>query len=639
MTLELPQLVMILLNGLVLAANLFIVSAGKSIVYGVSRTSNFAHGSFFMLGAFIGYSLVQAFPAGTGWFFLACALSALAVGCLGLLVETTIFRRIYNAPHHLQLIATFGLFLVLRDLTLVIWGPYELLGPRVPAFSGTVRILGRRFPEYNFVILAAAVLLLLLLWLLFTRTRWGLLLRAATQDREMVAALGVDQKWLFTGVFLLGAVLAGLAGALQIPRRPAALGMDLDIVIQAFAVIVIGGMGSIAGTFVASILVGLIQTLGAVFMSEISLVLIFVLMAATLVVRPNGLMGKHLGHDWADPVASETVIRRAKGRERLIWLGLSVALTLLPVLGGSFLLGVASETMIYALFAFSFYLMGGPAGMMSFGQAAFFAVGMYTAAMLMRDLGVGLGWALIAGPAAAAFCAAVFGFFYVRAAGIRLAMLSLAFGQLIWAVLYQWYGVTNGDNGILNIWPPEWAAGRVSYFYICLALCAAGILAMRHIVFTPFGYSLRAGRDSPLRAGATGIDVARQRWIGFVVSGVFGGLSGVLMVYLKGSAFPAYADVTSSFDALVMALLGGLQSLSGPVFGAVIYRLVKIGLQMEFTRWPIAMGLVLILIAVFMPRGVTGLVEALRGWWQRQTVARRAAAPVAATTAGMGGKP
>jgi branched-chain amino acid transport system permease protein len=624
--LDVAQLVVMTLNGLVIAASLFIVSAGKSIVYGVSRTSNFAHGSLFMLGAYLAYTLVDVFPSGTAWFFLAVALSAGIVGLFGLAIEMTMFRRLYTAPHHLQLIATFGLFLIIRDQTQVIWGPYELFGPRVPGLAGAVRILGRRFPEYNFVILGTSVALLLVLWLIFHKTLWGVKLRAATQDREMVAALGVDQRWLFSGVFVMGAVLAGLAGALQIPAQPAHLGMDLDIVIQAFAVIVIGGMGSIAGTFLASIMVGLITALGAVLFSQLSLVLVFILMAAVLVVRPNGLLGKHLGPDWKDPAGTGAPPRRAGRRALAGWLALIVLLAAAPFYAGAFGLSTISETLIYALFAFSFYFMGGPAGMISFGQAAFFAVGMYAAALMMRDLGLGLAVALLAGPACAGLSAALFGFFYVRVGGIRLAMLSLAFGQLVWAVLYQWYAVTNGDNGILNVWPPAWAAGTTTYYELTLLLCAGGIAAMRQIVFAPFGYGLRAARDSSLRAEAVGIHIPLQRWIGFVVSGVFAGLAGVLMVYLKGSAFPAYADVATSFDALVMALLGGLQSLSGPLFGAVIYRALKIYLQIEFVRWPTVMGLALILLAVFLPRGVGGAVEQVRARLARRR--RLASAPV-----------
>jgi branched-chain amino acid transport system permease protein len=606
------QLVQITLNGLVIAASLFLVSAGKSIVYGVSRTSNFAHGSLYMLGAYLAYTLVAAFPSGTGWFFLAVALSAGTVGLFGLAIETTMFRRLYNAPHHLQLIATFGLFMILRDLTLIIWGPYELFGPRVPALAGAVRILGRRFPEYNFVILGSAVALVVVLWLIFHRTLWGVKLRAATQDRDMVAALGVDQRWLFSSVFVMGAALAGLAGALQIPMQPAHIGMDLDIVIQAFAVIVIGGMGSIAGTFLASILVGLITAMGAVLFSQLSLVLVFILMAAVLVVRPNGLLGKHLGHDWRDPAGAGSPPRHLGRWGKLTWTGLALVMLAAPLFVGAFGLNTLAETLIYALFAFSFYFMGGPGGMISFGQAAFFAIGMYTAALLLHDLGIGMGAALLLGPVCAGLSAALFGFFYVRVGGIRLAMLSLAFGQLIWAVFYQWYDVTNGDNGILNVWPPAWLGNPTSYYYLALLLCGGGIIIMRHIIFAPFGYGLRAARDSALRAEAVGINMALQRWIGFVISGVFAGLAGVLMVYLKGSAFPAYADVSTSFDALVMALLGGLQSLNGPLFGAVMYRALKIYLQIEFIHWPIVMGLSLILLAVFLPRGVGGAAEQLR---------------------------
>src|SRR5438105_1734076 len=258
MTLELTEVVNILLNGLVIASTLFLVSSGLSIVFGVSRISNFAHGSLYMLGAYIAYSTIRAFPSTALGFFAAAAVTALAVGAIGFLIEVAIFRPLYPLPHHLQLIATFGIFLIVRDLALLIWGPQELFAPRVPGMTGAVNILGARFPEYYLLLIGASVVILGILWLLFHHTRWGVLLRAATQDRDMVAALGVDQKWLFTGVFVLSAVLAGLAGALDAPRLPASLGMDITIIIEAFAVVVMGGMGSILGCFLASLLVGIL---------------------------------------------------------------------------------------------------------------------------------------------------------------------------------------------------------------------------------------------------------------------------------------------------------------------------------------------------------------------------------------------
>src|SRR5690606_17920953 len=187
---------------------------------------------------------------GTGLgFWPALLLAAVAVGVLGAVVEMVLLRRIYRAPELFQLLATFALVLVLRDGVLWLWGAEELLGPRAPGLSGAVTILGRLFPTYDLFLIVVGPTVLGLLWLLLTRTRWGTLVRAATQDREMVSALGVNQAWLFTAVFALGAMLAGLGGALQLPREPANLEMDLHTIGAAFVVVVVGGMGCIPGAY------------------------------------------------------------------------------------------------------------------------------------------------------------------------------------------------------------------------------------------------------------------------------------------------------------------------------------------------------------------------------------------------------
>src|SRR5437016_8301558 len=233
-----------LLNGLAGASSLFLVGAGLSLIFGVTRIVNFAHGSFYMLGIYVAYSLVQRMGAGA-WFWPALLAASLVVGVLGAVVEMALLRRIYRAPELLQLLATFALVLVIKDAALWLWGAEELLGPRAPGLSGSVTILGRQFPSYDLFLIVVGPAVLGALWLLLTRTRWGTLVRAATQDREMVGALGVNQAWLFTGVFALGAMLAGFGGALQLPREPANLGLDLLTIGDAFIVVVVGGMGSI----------------------------------------------------------------------------------------------------------------------------------------------------------------------------------------------------------------------------------------------------------------------------------------------------------------------------------------------------------------------------------------------------------
>ena len=225
-------------------------------------------------------------------FWAGILVSALAVGLLGVAMEVLLLRRIYRAPELFQLLATFGVVLVVQDLVIRVFGPQDILGPRAPGLRAPVEILGRRFPSYELVLIAAGPVVLGLLWLLLNKTRFGVLVRAATQDREMVGALGVNQALLFTGTLFLGAFLAGLGGALQIPKAPAVAHMDLDIIAETFVVTVIGGMGSIPGAFLAALIIGQLNAFGILVFPKITLVLVFLLMGVVLVLRPYGLLGR-----------------------------------------------------------------------------------------------------------------------------------------------------------------------------------------------------------------------------------------------------------------------------------------------------------------------------------------------------------
>ena len=282
-----------LLNGLASASYLFLVASGLSIIFGVTRIVNFAHGSFYMLGAYIAYTLVGLIADWVpGGFWIGLLLAAGAVAMLGALIEVTILRRIYRAPELFQLLATFGVALIVQDLVVLIWGPQDLLGPRAPGLAGAVDIFGSSFPAYDLLLIALGPAVLLALTVLFRRTRWGILVRAATQDREMVAALGVRQDRLFTGVFVLGAFLAGLGGAVQLPRASVHHAMDLQIIVETFVVVVVGGLGSVPGAYLAAVLLGVLNAFGIVIFPQVSLALAFLVMAVVLVVRPWGLLGR-----------------------------------------------------------------------------------------------------------------------------------------------------------------------------------------------------------------------------------------------------------------------------------------------------------------------------------------------------------
>ena len=610
-----------LLNGLAGASSLFLVAAGLSLIFGVTRIVNFAHGSFYMVGVYVAYALVDRLEWLGFWF--AVPIAALTVGVLGVIVEMTLLRRIYRAPELFQLLATFALVLVIKDGVLWLFGPEELLGPRAPGMKGSVEILGRQFPAYDLFLIVVGPIVLGLLWALLTRTRWGTLVRAATQDREMVGALGVNQAWLFTAVFALGATLAGLGGALQLPREPANLEMDLHIIGSAFVVVVVGGMGSIPGAFVAALLIseikaiciwlGLVNVFGVdISFSKLTLVAEFVVMAIVLVVRPWGLMGKPQAVARAMGEA-EMPIRPA---DKLFMTGVAVlALALLvlpPVTSASpYVVVLVIDLLIAALFAASLHFIMGPAGMHSFGHAAYFGLGAYAAALVVRKLGLSMETALLLAPVVAALGALIVGWFSVRLSGVYLAMLTLAFAQIVWAGVYQWDDFTGGSNGMTGVWPSEWLSDKTAYYYLTLVLVAVSLWALRRMLFSPFGYALRAGRDSFLRADAIGMDVKAMQWVAFIIAGAFAGVAGALFAFSKGSISPEALNVSRSVDGLVMVLLGGIQTLAGPVVGAISYTWLHDVMARSTEYWRALLGAVILILVLLFPQGIAGFFRQL----------------------------
>jgi len=603
------------LSGLASASSLFIIASGLTLVFGVTRIVNFAHGSFYMLGAYMAVTIVPwllQIERSPTLFFAGVLISAAVVGVLGVAMEILLLRRIYKVPELFQLLATFGVVLMVQDAVLHIWGPLDIAGPRAPGLRHGVMILDQRFPAYELFLIAAGPVVLGLLWLLMHKTRFGILLRAATRDREMVGALGVNQALLFTGTLFLGAFLAGLGGALQIPRVSASAQMDLAIITEAFVVTVIGGMGSIGGAFLAALLIGQLQAFGVLIFPKITLVLVFLLMALVLVVKPWGLLGRP---EAAPPSAMPEGIA-SPGRFRvfeklLVALALLVA-AMLPLFGDAYAVKVATEVLIFALAAFSLNFLVGNGGIVSFGHAAYFGLGAYASGLLVTKLGMPMEPALIAAPLAGGFFAALFGFFIVRLQGIYLAMLTLAFAQIAYAVCFQWVEVTGGDNGIVGVWPAPWAASRIVYHYLVLVVAVLGIIALRHVIYAPFGASLRAARDSAARAEAIGIDVRAHRWLGFTIAGAAAGLAGGLYAFSKGSIDPTLLGIPLSVDFLAMILLGGMQSVMGPVLGAAAFHSIKDIFMPLTDHWRFFLGASIIALVLIFPRGLGGAYASLR---------------------------
>ena len=276
------------LNALSQAALLFFLGAGLTLIFGIMRIVNFAHGTLYMLGAFVGYSVVRL----TGSFWAALLLAPSAVGLVGLLFELAILRRLYRREASAFLMVTFGLALVLGEIIRLAWGPEALLVEPPQAFAGIVFLVGEPFPTYRLFLAGAGIIVALAIWQFLDRTRLGLLIRATSQNPEMVSALGIDVNLVRSAVFGIGCGLAGIGGVLAAPLVTASVGMAATMIIDAFVIVIIGGMGSFPGSLIAALLVAFTQVFGEYYVPDLALAFMYLLMLLVLVVRPGGLLGK-----------------------------------------------------------------------------------------------------------------------------------------------------------------------------------------------------------------------------------------------------------------------------------------------------------------------------------------------------------
>lgn len=596
------------LAGLTHAMILFLIASGLSLIFGVTRTINFAHGSLYMLAAYLAASLGPALPLGGLSMYAAMVIAPLGVALLGSVIEVCFLRRVYRAPELYQLLLTFALVLVIGDGVKFWWGAENRIGFKPAGLDGSILILGQLFPTYDLAVLAMGPAVALGLWGLLHRTRWGVLLRAAASDREMVGALGVSQARLFTGAFLIGSWLAGLAGALQVPRQALTTTMDAAIIVEAFVVVVIGGMGNVFGAFLGAVLLGVLQSLGILWLPrEFHLVVVFVLMAAVLAVRPWGLLGTAPPPSAAagaavPPAGTGTVPRWAIAAGGIL-------LLVAPMAAPTFVVWVLVEILAFGLFAGSLQLLVGMGGMISFGHAAYFGLGAYGSALLVKHAGWSMPAAFVLGPVLAAAAALVFGCVCVRLRGIPFAMLTLACAQIAYAIVHQWYAVTGGDNGLLGIWPAPIVAAAGHYYYLALLVGGGGLLILRQITLSPFGLTLRAARDHALRCEAVGVNVRSHHLAAFVVAGSFAGLAGSLFAFLKGSVFPEYLSVSMSVESLVMVLLGGIHRLAGAPVGAAVFTGLDTLVTLYTEYWQAFLGGLLLTVVLAFPDGVVGVLR------------------------------
>jgi branched-subunit amino acid ABC-type transport system permease component len=283
-------------NGIIIAMAIYLIASGLSLVFGVLGVLNFAHGSFYMLGAFLVFTftrhLLKTVP---GNFWLAVLIVPVLVALMGLVIEMGLLRFIYKADPLYQLLLTYGLVLMFTDAVKLLWGAQNQSVLRPPGFAGSVSVFGHLSPSYNvWILLPVSVLTMIGLYVFMNHTGFGRIVRAATQDREMIGALGINVRRLYTTVFVIGSWLGGLGGVIAAPMGAIYPGMDFDVIIDAFIVVVIGGLGSIAGTVLGALIFGMLRSFGILFVPQFETLFIFLLMAVVLIVRPQGLLGERV---------------------------------------------------------------------------------------------------------------------------------------------------------------------------------------------------------------------------------------------------------------------------------------------------------------------------------------------------------
>jgi branched-chain amino acid transport system permease protein len=280
------------MNGLSLGMNLFVIAAGLTIVLGVLRVLNFTHGAFYMVGAYVTYSVVRGLAGFAGGFWIAVVVAMVALALLGLIVERGFLRHLYGRDHNYQLLFTFALVLLLGDMVKAVWGTNVLSIPFPPGLHAATNLGIAHYPSYRLFLSVFGFVVAVGLWFLTQRTRWGRQIRAATQDREMLAALGLNVPFIYASVFVLGSALAGLGGALAAPAIALDAGMGAEIVVLCFIIVIVGGLGSLWGALLGALLLGQVMVFGVVFLPELEIVFVYLLLMAVLILRPWGLLGR-----------------------------------------------------------------------------------------------------------------------------------------------------------------------------------------------------------------------------------------------------------------------------------------------------------------------------------------------------------
>jgi branched-chain amino acid transport system permease protein len=609
-----------IVNGISFGMLLFVLAAGLSLIFGLCRIVNLSHGSFYLLGGYIAFSTAQL----TGSFPLAVLLSMLSMAALGMLTERYLLRRFRIKPLA-QVLLTFGLIFVFQDLALWIWGGTPALLKKVSGLTGATNIAGFYYPTYRLLILLIGLVILFLLWWILVRTRLGIFIRAGVDDGEMASGVGIRMNLLMTVTFGFGTLLTGLAGGIGAPFLGVYPGLDIEVLLFAMAVVIVGGLGSLKGSFLGALLVGLLDSMAKALWPETGMFSMFALMAIVLILKPTGLFGLPLGSASQEPISEEIFFEPAPAspsgvpsmleadrpaRHSRTWILTACLLAaglVCPIIFPTYYVRLFTLALIWSIFAMSLDLILGMGGIVSLGHAVFFGITAYTVGLTALHVTSSLVAQIGAAICVSVLGAVVLGWLLLRSHGVYFMMLTIAFSQVFRAIAHSWRSVTGGGDGLANIARPAWMTSVETFYYLSFFVFIAVFLFLRFFVKSRVGISLVGIRESEKRMTSLGYNIDHVKLLSFVVSGGLGGIAGLLYVYFNGYASPDYFSVDTSAQAITMIILGGAGTLVGPVIGAFFVVYMQ-NILSEFTeRWTMIIGILFVLAVICAPAGVMGL--------------------------------
>lgn len=600
MSFSLDVLLVQIIIGLINGSFYVILSLGMAVIFGLLRIINFAHGAQFMLGTYCAVLLFGYLGVNYWWALLVVPL---IVGAFGMLIERLLLRHVYQLDHLFSLILTFGIALFIEGVVREAFGSLSIGYNPPDLLAGGVDLGILYLPSYRIWVLAISLLLCLLTWVLIDRTKIGAYLRAGTENPALVQAFGVNVPRMLTLTYGAGVALAAFAGVMAAPIYTIDPLMGSNLMIVVFAIVVIGGMGSIVGAIVSGYAVGLVEGITRYFYPEGASTAVFVLMIIVLLVRPSGLFGTDVppaASHHAPPVGA---LRPHVGIALIVF-------ALLLAAPHFFYAGFLMKVLCYALFACAFNLLLGYTGLLSFGQAAFYGGAGYLTAHAVKEWGWNPEFGILFGVAGAAALGYVFAKCATRTSGIAFGMITLALGQLVYFVFLR-ASFTGGENGLQDV-PRGKLFGLIDLndqtvmYYFVVAVFVIGFLVIYRTVHSPFGAVLRAIRENENRTVSLGYRTSRYTVRAMMISAGVAGLAGATQSLVFQIATLNDVGFVMSGQAILMTLVGGAGTIFGPLVGAVVVVAMEHYLAPFGALVTIIHGLIFIVCVLAFRRGIVG---------------------------------